>query len=144
MVCCRIFYSAVGSIFARCFFIRDLFLFSSSRFCFAFSGIFVFFLGGFFFRASFIKSVSLSTAALRFAFWVRNFCETTLITPFLSALVASLVRMRFFCGCERALLLVTLNRTVTRVLTLLTFCPPGPELRLKVKSSSSSLINIPF
>ena len=132
------------SIFARCFFRRLLFLFSSSRFSFAFSGIFVFFLGGFFFRASFSKSVSLSMAVFRFAFWVRNFWETTLITPFLSVLVASLVRMRFFCGCEKTLVLVTSKKTVTRVLTLLTFCPPGPELRLNLKSSSSSLSNIPF
>lgn len=137
-------YSVVGSIFARCLFRRDLFLFSLRRFSFSFSGIFDFFLGGFFFRASFSKSRSLSTAALRLAFWVRNFCETTLITPFLSVLVASLVRMCFFCGCEKALVLVTLNRTVTRVLTLLTFCPPGPELRLNLKSISSSLINVPF
>ena len=83
-------------------------------------------------------------AVFRFAFWVRNFWEATLITPFLSVLVASLVRMRFFCGCEKDMVLVTSNRTVTRVLTLLTFCPPGPELRLNLKSSSSSLINIPF
>ncbi len=81
-------------------------------------------------------------AALRFAPCVLNFCETTLSTPFLSARVASRVSILCFCQSERLPQLATSKNSVTRVLTLLTFCPPGPLLRETLKTSSSSDIDI--
>jgi len=111
-------------------------------------GTFVFFRRGLVLSASFRNSRSRSIAALRFAFCVRNFCETTLIAPFLFARVASRSSICCFCVSDKLPQFNTSNNSVIRVLTLLIFCPPGPLLRdaLKIRSSSrismSSVISI--
>lgn len=46
--------------------------------------------------------------------------------------------MSSFCGWDKLGEFTTSNLSVTRVFSLLTFCPPGPLLREAVKSSSSS------
>src|SRR5437867_10768817 len=51
--------------------------------------------------------------------------------------------MRRFCSGERLRDALTSKRSVTRVFTLLTFCPPGPLLRAAVKVRSSSGIENP-
>jgi len=119
-------------------------LFSPSRFCFDAYGIFVFFRGFCLISALVISSFSFSIAAFRFASCVRCFCDITRNCPFLSARVWSLVNIRFFCQSVKVGHCATLKNSVTRVLTLLTFCPPGPLLRENPHVSSSSPTNIPF
>jgi len=117
-------------------------LFCSNRRCFSEYGTLLFFRTGRIFRAPVSKSCNRSTAAFRFALCVLNFCEATLSTPFLSVRVAKCVSIRCFCQSERLPELATSKSSVTRVLTLLIFCPPGPPLRETLKTSSSSFINM--
>ena len=117
-------------------------LFSSNRRSIAPLGTLVFLRTGSVCRASATSCRSRSLAAVRFAFCVLCRCETTRITPSLLARVASRSNIRFFAPSERTLVLATSNRTVTRVLTLFTFCPPGPELRELLNTSSSCGISI--
>jgi len=84
------------------------------------------------------NSISRCSAALRLAFCVRNLRQTTLTTPFLSALVASRLSMRFFCCPERLEHRPTSKKTVTCVLTLFMFWPPGPLLRDALKERALS------
>jgi len=55
--------------------------------------------------------------------------------------VSSLVAIRPFCESVSAWQPSRSKKRVVRVLTLLTFCPPGPLLRLKLNQKSSSGIN---
>ena len=112
--------------------------FSSSRLSRAYCGTAVFLRIGLVLNASLNSSHNRSTAALLFAFCVRYLCEATLTTPSLFARVLSRFSIRLFCDSEKLPHFATSNRTVTRVLTLLTFCPPGPPLRENLKTSSSS------
>src|ERR1700681_297081 len=89
-------------------------------------------------NASLTSSAKRSTAASLFATWLRWRCEETCSTPALVIRVASLSRNRAFCPSEKTAEAPTSKRTVTRVSSLLTFCPPGPPLRDVVKEISSS------
>jgi len=124
----------------RCCLSRLLRLFSSSRRRFAYAGIAVLFRTRLVAKASPSNSTRRSTAALRFAPAVRCRCDATCITPSRLALPESFFRMRRFCGSVRLGDSATLNHTVMRVLSLLTFCPPGPPLRELLKRSSFSSI----
>jgi len=117
-------------------------LFSSNRRCLAAYGTSLLFRIGRVFRASASNCCNLSTAALRFALCVLYFCDITLSTPFLSVRLAREVSIRCFCKSERLSQLVTSKNSVTRVLSLLIFCPPGPLLRETLNTSSSSFINM--
>ena len=116
---------------------------SSNRRCLAAYETLLFFRIGRVFKAPASNSCNRSTAALRFARCVLNFCETTLSTPFLSVRVARRASILRFCQSERLPQLATSKNSVTLVLTLLTFCPPGPLLRETLNTSSSSCINMP-
>lgn len=76
------------------------------------------------------------TASSRLEAWVRCFCETTLRTPDLLSRVGSWFLTICFCRSERPGELSTSNQSVTLVLTLFTFCPPGPLLREAVNVNS--------
>ena len=136
-------YSSVTFLLRYCFSVPRCF-FLLSRFCFDEYGTLVFFRGFCLTSALVISSFSFSIAAFRFASCVRCFCDITRNCPFLSARVWSLVNIRFFCPSFRDGHCATLNSSVTRVLTLLTFCPPGPLLRENCQSNSSSETNIPL
>lgn len=41
-------------------------------------------------------------------------------------------------SCTVTVMFVGMCRSVTRVETLFTFCPPGPDARLKISSNSAS------
>jgi len=101
---------------------------------------------GFFFKASVSSSFIRSTAASRFALCVRYRWQMTCITPSLLARVASFLRILFFCSSDSIVLFSTSKNKVTRVFTLLTFCPPGPPLReyLKISSSAGIIISLFF
>ena len=58
--------------------------------------------------------------------------------PSLLMRVARFVKMQCFCSGDRVGELATSNLRVTRLLTLLTCCPPGPLLREALNFSSSS------
>ena len=88
------------------------------------------------------NSRSRSTTALRFAFCVRYRCEITRITPSLLARHASRFSIRFFCTSDRFVEFAKSKSSVTRVLTLFTFCPPGPLLRENLNTSSFSEIKM--
>ena len=47
-------------------------------------------------------------------------------------------RRRFFTGCDRDGEVAASNRNSTAEETLFTFCPPGPEARIKLSVSSQS------
>jgi len=118
--------------------------FSSNRRLLTASGTLVFFRTGLVFSASLSNSPSRSTTIARFAFCVRYRCETTLIWPCLLTRVASRLSIRFFWPSEKPAQFAKSKSSVTRVLTLFTFCPPGPPLRENLKTSSSSEMKILF
>ncbi len=113
----------------RCFF-------SSSRRSLAALRTVDFFLGNTSFRDSHNNDTNRSIATSRLKAWLRCFWETTLRTPALFILVGRWFRTISFWWSERLGELATSNRRVTRVLTLFTFCPPGPLLREAVNLSS--------
>ena len=122
--------------------LRRFFLFNR-RFLAA-ADIRVFFLNLIGLSASCSNSTKRSTAASRLAAWLRWRWETTLNMPSLLTLVLNRVMIRFLFSAERLGELATSNSSVTRLLILLTFWPPGLLLREKVKDNSSSPIRIPF
>jgi hypothetical protein len=88
--------------------------------------------------ASWISATSRSCASARLRSWVRWFCAISTSTPSLvKRLPASRIsRMATSFGSdgERR----TSKRSCTAVESLLTFCPPGPDERTKLSSSSPS------
>jgi len=127
-----------------CCFRRPRRFFSSNRRSFCAFGTFVFFRTGFLASAALNSSTSRSLTAVRFAFCVRYRCETTRITPSLLARVLSRSSIRVFWLSEKLSHPATSKKSVIRVLTLFTFCPPGPLLREALKTRSSSEIKMPF
>ena len=103
-------------------------------------GIFVFFLAVFVRSVSFRSWANLSIAAWRFAGWVRCSWDMMRRAPSLQILFRRRFWIRSFCSVERSGQLATSNKSVTRVLSLFTFCPPGPLLRENLKTSDSSEI----
>ena len=118
--------------------------FSSNRFRFADAGGFVFFRIGLVSIAAVNNFCRRSIAAVLFAICVRWRCEMTLIVPCLLMREESCFDMRFFCVSERLGEFTRSKMSVAFVLTLFTFCPPGPLLREKVKVSSFSGIIMSF
>jgi hypothetical protein len=114
----------------RCFF-------SSTRFCLAASGILVGLRWGSCLRACCSNSMKRSRATSLFAAWLRVFWEMTRRIPFLLIRVANPSRTSCLCSEVRLKELITSKPSVTRVLALLTCCPPGPLLREAVNFSSS-------
>jgi len=113
-------------------------LLSSSLRCLAGAGILPGFLLLEGFKAARKRSAKRSIAAIRLRAWLRVFCDTTLRTPLLLTRVANCLKIRAFSVADRLSEFATSNQSVTRVLCLLTFCPPGPLLRAAVNFSSLS------
>lgn len=129
---------------ARCFFSLLLCFLAARRRSSEPFVFFVFFLGLVFCSASVSSSVKRSSAARRFAAWERCRRDTTLNIPFLLIRVANSFRRRSFCSEERLAEFLISNRKVTRVFTLLTFCPPGLLLREKANENSRDGISMFF
>ena len=87
-----------------------------------------------------INSTSRSVASSRFRPWVRYRRELIISMP--SSVIrlpaSEMSRIRTSSGKEREL--ATSKRSCTAVATLLTFCPPGPEARIKYSWISFSSI----
>ena len=77
-------------------------------------------------------------AARRLASCVRNRHETTKSSSLRLILVRSCEYTKFRSSSFNAHPASRLSRTITRVLSLLTFCPPGPPDREKMYDSASS------
>lgn len=77
------------------------------------------------------SSTNRSSDSRRFIAWVRWTSQTIRNVPSASIRPPSAASSRCFCSSESPRDSCTLKRSVTRVFTLLTFCPPGPELRSK-------------
>lgn len=72
------------------------------------------------------SSISFVSAARRLRACVRSRCLTTVRRPSADSLVRSRCRMRALYRLESCAHASKSKRRVTRVLTLLTCCPPGP------------------
>ena len=112
--------------------------FPSRRRFLAAIGIYLFLLGDATVRDSPNNDAKRLTASSRLEVWRRCFWETTLRTPSLFICVGQWFQINFFWSSERHGELATSNHRVTRVLTLFTFCPPGPLLREYENFSSFS------
>jgi len=132
---CQPFQSSHETLFDRPCLMRLRCFFSSSRRCMAALGTVDFFRGMTSFRDSRNNDAKRSIASSRLEAWVRCFWETTLRIPSLFIRVGRWFRINCFCLSERHGELTTSNQRVTRVLTLFTFWPPGPLLRLAVNLS---------
>lgn len=96
------------------------------------------------FRSGFSMSAShnnfsiFSSAAVLFRNWVRAAWDLTTSSPTEFILRFNFRQIISFSWSDRPADERTLKRSSTRVLTLLTFWPPGPLLREAVKINSSS------
>jgi len=81
------------------------------------------------FQISSIYSSSLCLQAVRFIPRSRNWSHEITNCPFLFILLPYFCANRCFCAPDNPLDSMNSQSITTLELTLLTFCPPGPELR---------------
>src|SRR5690606_21630084 len=84
------------------------------------------------------SSVRRARAPARFCSWVRRRPSSMTMTPCLVARWPANSITRARTRSERPSAFAALKRSCTAVATLLTFCPPGPEERMKFSSRSSA------
>ena len=94
-------------------------------------------------RASAISRAKRSMQSARLRPWDRKRDERIARMPSLESREPRARRMRLRCTSSRDGLLRTSKRSSARVLTRLTFCPPGPGLAVKTNRSSPSGIARP-
>lgn len=119
----------------RCFFASSRRLIDAfvGRVCLRFTG------GG---TAARNNCASLCRASMRLAFCVRCVLASIIIASSFESLFPAKIRVRAFTLSLSAVVFPILKRNCTALEVLLTFCPPGPEARIKLSVSSLSSIKI--
>ena len=84
------------------------------------------------------KAANFSRQSFLFRSWVRYLSERMESTPSLLKRAPSASSSRRHCPSSRTELFRGMKRNSALVFDLLTFCPPGPELRSKEKRNSES------